>query len=191
MDPAARLGVPPDADAASIRAAFARQLRAVHPDVAGPERVDPAGDIADLLAARDQLLAPPPTPPRRPLARSCSPSVPASSAGYATGYSVADNPDAISSDRDLLPLTDRRRRPAHRPGEAHGEEGGVGSRRYALGSGHGARRARGHARPRRQFVAPPVLRVRRPAQSGGRWLGPGRMRSRARLRTRATERTSV
>jgi hypothetical protein len=65
MDPAARLGVPPDADAASIRAAFARQLREVHPDVAGPERVDPAGDIADLLAARDQLLAPPPTPPRR------------------------------------------------------------------------------------------------------------------------------
>jgi hypothetical protein len=66
MDPAARLGVPPDADPATVRAAFARQLRAVHPDVAGPERVDPASDIAHLLAARDQLLAPPPTSPRRP-----------------------------------------------------------------------------------------------------------------------------
>ena len=41
MDPAARLGVPPDADAATIRAAFARRLRAVHPDIAGPGHADP------------------------------------------------------------------------------------------------------------------------------------------------------
>ena len=65
MDPAARLGVPPGADAATIRAAFARRLRAVHPDVARTSgRADPASDVADLLAARDQLLAQPPTPPR-------------------------------------------------------------------------------------------------------------------------------
>ena len=64
MDPAARLGVPPGADAATIRAAFARRLRAVHPDVVGPGRADPASDVADLLAARDQLLAHSPTPPR-------------------------------------------------------------------------------------------------------------------------------
>ena len=64
MEPAARLGVPPGADAATIRAAFARELRAVHPDVAGPGRADPASDVADLLAARNQLLAQTPTPPR-------------------------------------------------------------------------------------------------------------------------------
>jgi hypothetical protein len=63
MDPADRLGVPPGADAAAVRAAFARRLRAVHPDVAGPGRADPAGDVADLLAARDRLLAQPPTAP--------------------------------------------------------------------------------------------------------------------------------
>ncbi len=63
MDPAARLGVPPDADAATIRAAFALRLRAVHPDVAGSGRADPASDVADLLAARDQLLTQPPAPP--------------------------------------------------------------------------------------------------------------------------------
>ena len=66
MDPAARLGVPPDADAATIRAAFALRLRAVHPDVAGPGRADPARDVADLLAARDQLLTQPPAPPPPP-----------------------------------------------------------------------------------------------------------------------------
>ena len=64
MDPAARLGVPPGADTATIRAAFARRLRAVHPDVAAPGRADPGRDVADLLAARDQLLARPPTSPR-------------------------------------------------------------------------------------------------------------------------------
>ena len=70
MDPAARLGVPPDADAATVRAAFARRLRAVHPDVAAPGRADPASDVAELLAARDQLLAAsdPPTPPPGPVA---------------------------------------------------------------------------------------------------------------------------
>jgi hypothetical protein len=64
MDPATRLGVPPGADAAIIRAAFARRVRAVHPDVAAPGRADPASDVADLLAARDQLLAQPRTSPR-------------------------------------------------------------------------------------------------------------------------------
>ena len=63
MDPADRLGVPPGADAATIRAAFAHHLRAVHPDVAPPGRADPASDLADLLDARDQLLAQPPTSP--------------------------------------------------------------------------------------------------------------------------------
>ena len=66
MDPAARLGVPSDADAATVRAAFALRLRAVHPDVAGPGRADPASDVAELVAARDQLLAPPPIPPPLP-----------------------------------------------------------------------------------------------------------------------------
>ncbi len=64
MDPAVRLGVPPDADATAVRAAFARRLRAVHPDVAAPGQPDPASEVADLLAARDQLLAQPLPPPR-------------------------------------------------------------------------------------------------------------------------------
>ena len=53
--------MPPGADTATIRAAFARRLRAVHPDGAAPGRADPGRDVADLLAARDQLLARPPT----------------------------------------------------------------------------------------------------------------------------------
>ena len=99
MDPAARLGVPPGADAATIRAAFALRLRAVHPDVAGPGRADPASDVADLLAARDQLLAQPPTSPPPHRARSCSTSAPTSSLRYAPGYTVADNPAATCPDR--------------------------------------------------------------------------------------------
>ena len=63
---AVRLGVPSDADAATVRAAFALRRRAVHPDVTGPGRADPASDVAELVAARDQLLAHPPTPPPLP-----------------------------------------------------------------------------------------------------------------------------
>ena len=85
MDPAVRLGVPPGADAATVRAAFARQLRAVHPDVAGPGRADPASDVADLLAARDQLLSQPPPRRGRTPAGSCSTGVPISSVRYAPG----------------------------------------------------------------------------------------------------------
>ncbi len=55
MDAATRLGVPPDADANSVRVAFARQVRAVHPDIVGPYR-DPGAEVAALIAARDQLL---------------------------------------------------------------------------------------------------------------------------------------
>jgi hypothetical protein len=58
MDPAARLGVSPGAGPATVRAAFARELRSVHPDVAAPGAANPASDIAELLAARDQLLGP-------------------------------------------------------------------------------------------------------------------------------------
>ena len=36
MDATTRLGVPSDADASTVRATFARQMRAVHPDIAGP-----------------------------------------------------------------------------------------------------------------------------------------------------------
>jgi curved DNA-binding protein CbpA len=56
MEPAARLGVPSDADAAAIRAGFARQMRAVHPDTAGDETGDPA-EVAALIEARDLALA--------------------------------------------------------------------------------------------------------------------------------------
>jgi hypothetical protein len=57
MDATTRLGVPADADAGTVRAAFARQMRAVHPDIAGPRQGDPAADVASLIAARDHLLA--------------------------------------------------------------------------------------------------------------------------------------
>jgi curved DNA-binding protein CbpA len=45
------LGVGPDADAAEIRAAYTRLMRAVHPDTGGS-----AGLAAQLNAARDRLL---------------------------------------------------------------------------------------------------------------------------------------
>ena len=57
MDAATRLGVPPDAGSATVRAAFARQVRAVHPDIAGLRQGDAAAEVADLIAARDHLLA--------------------------------------------------------------------------------------------------------------------------------------
>ena len=57
MDAATRLGVLPNAGADTVRAAFARQVRAVHPDIAGPGRADPGADVAALIAARDHLLA--------------------------------------------------------------------------------------------------------------------------------------
>ena len=56
-DAATRLGVPSDASAATVRAAFARQVRAVHPDSAGPGLADPGAELAALIAARDHLLA--------------------------------------------------------------------------------------------------------------------------------------
>jgi hypothetical protein len=56
MDPVARLGVVRDADAAAIRAGFARQMRAVHPDTAGEEATDPSA-VAALIEARDLALA--------------------------------------------------------------------------------------------------------------------------------------
>jgi hypothetical protein len=56
MDPAARLGVPWDADAAAVRAGFARQMRAVHPDTAGGKAGDP-NEVAALIEARDLVLA--------------------------------------------------------------------------------------------------------------------------------------
>ena len=55
MDPAARLGVSWDADAAAVRAGFARQMRAIHPDTAG-EAGDPT-EVAALIEARDLVLA--------------------------------------------------------------------------------------------------------------------------------------
>jgi hypothetical protein len=57
MDAAARLGVQPNASPAIIRAAFARQVRAVHPDVAGAGQGDAGAKVAALVAARDDLLA--------------------------------------------------------------------------------------------------------------------------------------
>jgi hypothetical protein len=65
MDPAARFGVPPDADATAIRAAVARQVRAVHPDVGGPRQGDPGAQVAALIADRDHLLARAKAVPRR------------------------------------------------------------------------------------------------------------------------------
>jgi hypothetical protein len=56
MDPTDRLGVPRHADAAAIRAGFARQMRAVHPDTAGESGADPA-EVAALIEARDLALA--------------------------------------------------------------------------------------------------------------------------------------
>jgi hypothetical protein len=56
MDAATRLGVPPNAGANTVRAAFARQVRAVHPDIAGPRQADPGPEVAALIAARDHLL---------------------------------------------------------------------------------------------------------------------------------------
>jgi curved DNA-binding protein CbpA len=56
MDPAARLGVPWDADAAAVRAGFARRMRAVHPDTAGEVATD-ASAVAALIGARDLALA--------------------------------------------------------------------------------------------------------------------------------------
>ena len=57
MDASTRLGVPPNADANTVRAAFARQVRVVHPDIAGPGHGDPGTEVAALIAARDHLLA--------------------------------------------------------------------------------------------------------------------------------------
>jgi hypothetical protein len=57
MDAATRLGVPPDASTGTVRAAFARQVRAVHPDIAEPGHADPGTEVAALIAARDHLLA--------------------------------------------------------------------------------------------------------------------------------------
>ena len=57
MDATTRLGVPPNASADTVRAAFARQVRAIHPDIAGPGHGDPGTEVAALIAARDQLLA--------------------------------------------------------------------------------------------------------------------------------------
>ena len=57
MDATTRLGVPPNAGANAVRAAFARQVRAIHPDIAGPGHGDPGAEVAALIAARDQLLA--------------------------------------------------------------------------------------------------------------------------------------
>jgi hypothetical protein len=56
-----------DADAAAVRVAFARRVRALHPDTAGhPENPRPvaagsavagaSGELAALIAARDELL---------------------------------------------------------------------------------------------------------------------------------------
>jgi hypothetical protein len=56
MDASTRLGVPSNADANTVRAAFARQMRVVHPDIVGPYR-DPGSEVAALIAARDNLLA--------------------------------------------------------------------------------------------------------------------------------------
>jgi hypothetical protein len=57
MDAATRLGVPPNAGANAVRVAFARQVRSIHPDVAGPHQGDAGTEIAALIAARDHLLA--------------------------------------------------------------------------------------------------------------------------------------
>lgn len=57
LGPAARLRVPPNADAGTIRAAFGRQVRAVHPDIVGARRTDAAAEVAALIDARDRLLA--------------------------------------------------------------------------------------------------------------------------------------
>ncbi len=57
MDAATRLGVPPDAGSATVRAAFAREVRAVHPDIAGLSQGDAGAEVAELIAARDHLLA--------------------------------------------------------------------------------------------------------------------------------------
>ena len=65
MDPAARLGVSWDADAAEVRAGFARQMRAIHPDTSGGQGGDPT-EVAALIEARDLVLA-------RLVARAASP----------------------------------------------------------------------------------------------------------------------
>jgi hypothetical protein len=57
MDAATRLRVPANAGANTVRAAFARQVRAIHPDIAGPRRGDAGAEVAALIAARDHLLA--------------------------------------------------------------------------------------------------------------------------------------
>jgi hypothetical protein len=57
MDAATRLGLLPNASADTVRSAFARQVRAVHPDIAGPGEADPGAEVAALIAARDHLLA--------------------------------------------------------------------------------------------------------------------------------------
>jgi hypothetical protein len=57
MDATTRLSVPANAGANAVRAAFARQVRAIHPDIAGPGHGDPGAEVAALIAARDQLLS--------------------------------------------------------------------------------------------------------------------------------------
>jgi hypothetical protein len=63
------LRVPPRADAATVRAAFGRQVRAVHPDIVGPGDATAGAKVAALVAERDRLLGKANPPPAEPRAR--------------------------------------------------------------------------------------------------------------------------